>query len=57
MNCPNCGSYGCRCTWDEMQRASKILRRRDADKRRETGHPTVIEHWLTAWLDEHKETK
>lgn len=44
MSCPNCGAYrGCYCTWDEKARAVDIIRRRQAEFRRQIGRPTVIE--------------
>jgi hypothetical protein len=42
--CPNCGSYfRCDCTWDEMQRAVEIHRRKMREARRKIGKPTVVE--------------
>lgn len=43
MNCPNCGERGCNCTWDEMQEALRIIKRREAERRRIAGRKTVIE--------------
>ena len=44
MSCPNCGRRGsCHCTWDEQADAMRIIRKREAEERRRTGNPTVVE--------------
>jgi len=43
MNCPNCGNRSCNCTWKEQGRAFAILRKREAERRKELHRPTVVE--------------
>lgn len=44
-DCPNCGAYrrNCYCTYEEMEKAYQILRRREKERRRALGKKTVIE--------------
>lgn len=43
--CVNCGEVPalCLCTWDEQYEAHDIVRRRDRERRRQNGNPTVIQ--------------
>ena len=43
MKCPNCGERSCYCTWDDMQRAIAIKRRKAAEFRRTINRPSVVE--------------
>lgn len=49
MRCPNCGQLRytgislCSCTWDEMLDAMRIVRQREAERRRRNCTPTVVE--------------
>jgi hypothetical protein len=43
MCCPNCGQVGCHCTWEDITYAMRIIRRQEAEHRRNIGKPTVVE--------------